>query len=75
MNHMYDRNGRKFSLETLITGLEALNKWLSALNNEWGRHAQEIDAGAVFTNTIDFIKYNPVPPNKMVTYAFFTVHY
>ena len=34
-NYIFDKKGKNYQLK-LITGPEAVEKWLSALRNEWG---------------------------------------
>ena len=36
INHIYDNNGKKQSIDNLINGPDASIKWLPALSNEWG---------------------------------------
>ena len=54
-NHIYDENGKRETINSLITGQ---NKpiWNQALSNEFGRLAQGNDAGIRHTDAIDFIK-------------------
>ena len=71
MNHIYDVNGKKQSLEKVINGKDSEIKWFPALSNEWGRLAQGNDKGVESTNTIKFISYSDVPADRKVTYASF----
>ena len=71
MNHIYDVNGKKQSLDKLLNGKDSETKWFPALSNEWGRLAQGNDSGVESTNTIEFISYSEVPADRKVTYVSF----
>ena len=67
MNHMYDdTTGRKQSLDTLLK--KKLKIWGTALSNELGRLAQGV-RDIEGNNVIDFIPYNEVPQDRLVTYS------
>ena len=67
MNHMFDTQGKKQSLDKLPVGTTK-KIWQQALSNELGRLAQGI--GTVQGNDIlDFIHFNTVPSDRIVTYA------
>ena len=67
MNHMFDNQGKKQSLDKLLKS-PMKNIWQTALSNELGRLAQGI--GNVNGNdVVDFISFDKVPHNKIVTYA------
>ena len=70
LNHIYDGDGKKLSIDSLINGQEAEEKWLPALSNELGRLAQG-NTRVQSTDTIDFIPYSKVPSDSKVTYASF----
>ena len=75
LNHIYNDQGKKQSIDALINGPDAKPKWLPALSNEWGRLAQGNDAGVEATDTIQFVAFSDVPLDKKVTYASFVCSY
>ena len=68
INHIYNAEGKKETIDSL---LEGPNKhiWHRSLSNEWGRLAQGNDAGIKGTDTIRFIPRSAVPQDRKVTYA------
>ena len=70
MNHIFNDQGKKMSMDKLLAGKDS-STWWTSLGNELGRLAQGIGNRVVGTNTIDFIKRSDVPTNKKVTYANF----
>ena len=69
INHIYDVNGKKESLDSLLKKDPII--WGRALSNEWGRLAKGNKYGVQYTDTIAFITKNEVPLNRDVTYASF----
>ena len=69
LNHIFDVNGKRQSIDKLLRSDDAETKWCSALSNEWGQLSQRNDSGVEFTNIIQFISYDQVPKNRKVTYA------
>ena len=69
INHIYDINGKKESLDSLLKKDPLI--WGRALSNEWGRLAQGNKYGVQHTDTIKFITKEEVPPNRDITYASF----
>ena len=49
--HIYDKNGKRHSMDNLLQGLTK-NIWNKALRNEWGRLSQWNDRGVVSTDKI-----------------------
>lgn len=70
INHIYDDNGNKLSLEKLLVG-EDSNRWKKALSNELGRLTQSSDADVASADAMDFIFHHEVPNGSKVTYANF----
>ena len=67
LNHMFDGiTGRKQSIDTLLEKNPLI--WKTALSNELGRLSQGI-RDIEGNDVIDFIKYDEVPKNRIVTYA------
>ena len=69
-NHIYDKNGRKETVDTLIHG-ENKRIWIQALSNELGRLLQGNDAGVKSTDCMEFISKHEIPEGRKVTYANF----
>jgi hypothetical protein len=67
-HHIFDSNGKKETIDTLLAGKDS-DVWDRALSNEFGRLAQGIDDRVVATDTIDFIHKSAVPAHKIVTYG------
>ena len=74
MNHIYNENGKKQTLEQLLKG-DNSKRWSIALSNELGRLTQGNNTGVTHQNAIDFIFYHEVPTNNKVTYANFVCDY
>ena len=68
VNHIYDKEGKKETINSLLSEHHK-NIWNKSLSNEWRRLAQRNDAGVNRTNTIMFIPRTEVPDDKKVTYA------
>ena len=69
INHIYNKDGKKETLDSLILKNPAI--WGKALSNEWGRLAQGNMHGIIGTNTIEFITRDQIPAGRDVTYASF----
>ena len=74
VNHVYDDNGKKQSIDNLLKG-KMKPTWKIGLSNEIGRLAQGVGDRVAGTETIDFIHKSEVPANKKVTYANFICDY
>ena len=74
MNHIYQHDGKKGTIDTLLNGSNR-DIWTQSLSNEWDQLAQGNDAGVIATDTVDFIHQHEVPKNKDVTYAAFVLDY
>jgi hypothetical protein len=71
VNHIYNEQGKKETLDTLLNGKDSAI-WMNSLANEFGRLAQGCLANSILgTDTIDFIHRHEVPSNKQVTYGNF----
>ena len=69
--HIYDKLGRKQSLDSLLFGTNAAI-WMTSMSNEIGRLAQGNKRGLKSTDTIKFIHKDQVPKGQLVTYTAFT---
>ena len=69
IHHIYNAYGNKQSLDKLLRSEP--DKWFKALSNEWGRLSRGNIHNVKYTDTVDFISYQEVPPDKKVTYASF----
>jgi len=69
-NHIFDANGKKETIDSLLSGPDSII-WNKSVSNEFGRLAQGNDAGIIGTNTILFIYKSEVPIGKVVTYGNF----
>ena len=65
--HMFDKDGEKETLDSLLQGPMA-KTWKESLSNELGRLAQGI-RHISGNDVIDFISYLDIPKHKKVTYA------
>ena len=74
INHLYRSDGKKETIDSLLTG-QNKDTWLRSLSNEWGRLAQGNDNGIKGTDTIEFIHRSQVPSDKQVTYASYVCDY
>lgn len=68
INHIYDENGKRETIDSLLQG-KSSQAWNRSLSNEWGRLADGNDAGMKGTQTIAFMPQSLVPSDKKVTYA------
>ncbi len=73
-NHIYDANGKRETVESLLKGPDA-EVWNKSLSNEYGRLAQGNKYGVRSTDTIEFITKEEVPAGRDVTYASFVCDY
>ena len=71
INHIYDSNGKRMSLDALLRSPDATHKWTPALSNEWGRLALGNDAGVKYYDVIEFIFHHEIPADKKITYVGF----
>ena len=67
MNHMFDTQGRKQSLDKLLAG-SSKKIWQQALSNELGRIAQGIRI-VQGNDVLDFVPFATVPSDQIETYA------
>ena len=70
MNHIYDSNGNKETIDLLINGKDS-EIWTQALSNKLGRLAQGNDNGVEFTDCFEYIYKHKIPKDRKVTYANF----
>jgi hypothetical protein len=68
LNHIFDKNGRKETMDSLLSG-KSSKTWTTALVNKWGRLAQGINSCTAATNMIEFILKSSVPADRKVTYG------
>jgi hypothetical protein len=74
ISHVYNTQGRKETLDSLLRGPQA-EIWTKSLSNELGRLANGNKHGVKATNTIEFISQRNVPSDRAVTYANFICDY
>ena len=67
INHMFNGEGRKQSLDQLLKGNNA-NIWKTALSNELDRLTQGV-RDIKGNDVVDFLPYQSVPPGQIVTYS------
>ena len=67
-NHIFDANGRRQTVDNLITG-KMSKIWLRSVANELGRLVNGIPNRVRGTNCVVFVPKSKVPKNKKVTYA------
>ena len=64
INHIYDLNGKRQSINKRLRSNDSQTKWSPALNNKWVILAQGNDNSAELANNIVFIPYHEVPIDK-----------
>jgi hypothetical protein len=74
VNHIYNKNGKKETIDSLLRGPNK-EVWKKAVSNEFGRLAQGNIFGVTATDTIDFIHKHEYPSNRDITYASFVCDY
>ena len=70
MSHIFNSNGKRENMSSLLRGKDA-SIWNTSLANEFGRLAQGIKGRVTATDTIDFITQQEVPSHKKSTYINF----
>ena len=68
--HIYNKKGKKKTIETLLVGSDSENFW-KAVGNELRRLANKINIRVRETDTIGLNRKGEVPRSCMVTYAIF----
>ena len=69
LNHIFDDNGKKLSIDVLLKGQKAAT-WHQGLDNELGRLSNGLSGTTIVgTNTIDFITKDKIPKGACITYA------
>jgi hypothetical protein len=74
INHIYNAEGKRETVDTLINGDNG-DRWTKSLSNEFGRLAQGNKHGVKATDTMSFIPRHLVPNNRKCTYASFVCDY
>ena len=74
LNYLYNSVGKKETVDILTTGLMK-DRWIKAISNKFGRLTHDNKHGVSYTDTIQFISKQDVPPDKKVTYASFIFDY
>ena len=74
VNHVYDDNGKKQSIDDLLKG-KMKPTWKIGLSNKIGWLAQVVGDHLAGMDTIDFIHKSEVPANKKFTYENFICDY
>ena len=67
MNYIFNTNGHKESIESLLKRSQS-KTWSDSLSNELGRLAQGIH-NVKGNDVVDFIRKSDVPVDRIVTYA------
>ena len=67
LNHIFNTNGHKESIDSLLKGSQS-KIWSESLSNELGRLAQGVNS-VKGNDVVDFIPKSDVPTNRIVTYA------
>ena len=75
LNHVYDKNGKKQSLDMLLANPETKPIWASGVENELGRLAQGFEDRVQGTNTIFFVQKHEIPKDRKISYANFVCNY
>ena len=71
-DHIFDKQGKKISLDTFITNNDTKDIWKKALNNELGRLSSGFQPNNVKgTQTIRFIQKKHIPNGRKITYSNF----
>ena len=63
-HHIYNDQGKRLSIDILLSGEHGDSRWMPALSNEWGRLAQGNYAGVEATDTIESFPHTEVPKRK-----------
>ena len=69
INHIYDNNGKKQSIDALLQGTNQV-RWADSLSNKIGRIAQGIH-DIKGNDIVYYIKQSGIPKHKVVAYANF----
>ena len=73
-NHIYNKQGRKENIDSLLQG-PMKSTWKNSVSNEFGRLLRGNKNGVNFTDTMEFIPKSEAPPDQDVTYANFVFDY
>ena len=68
VNHIFNDNGRKITIDDLIAGPQQ-KTWLKSTANELGRLSKGIPGRVTGTHCVAFIPKSKVPIHKKVIYA------
>ena len=68
--HIYNKQGKKETIDTLLMGSDS-DTWWNAVGNELGRLAKGIDNQLIATNTIKFTQKGEVPRGCNFTHVNF----
>ena len=75
VNHIFNEQGMKMNIDTLLAGPETRKVWMPATENELGRLSQGFKQRVKVQDAINFIYYKDVPKDRKVTYANFICDY
>ena len=71
LNHIFDPQGRKLSIDRLITNPDTAPVWSQALENELGRLSNGFQKRVKAQQALEFIHHSEIPSDRKVTYANF----
>ena len=69
INHIFNGQGHKMNIDTLLSSKDTRDVWLPATENELGRLSQGFKNRVKAQDALDFIYFNEVPKDRKVTYA------
>ena len=72
--HLYDENGKKETVESLMNGKDK-DIWNKSMSMELGRLSQGNIHNVNATDTLDFISKDKIPKGQAITYASFRCDY
>ena len=75
LNHIFDNQGKKRSIDSLLQDNTTNSIWSTALENEVGRLSQGFKDRVKAQDAMDFIYHNEIPTDRKVTYANFVCDY
>ena len=75
INHVYDKKGKKQSLDMLLAIPETEPIWAPGVENALGRLVQGFKDRVKGTNTIFFVHKHEIPKDRKISYANFVCDY
>ena len=74
LNHIYNKAGKKETIDSLLTGTDKA-RWTKSVSNEFGRLTKGNQHGVPYTDTMGFIPRSAIPEDRDITYASFRFDY